>query len=760
VRTLLLLLLLLCTFTVLTAQEKESGQRITENGKTFILYKVQAKETLYSIGRKFNVGLQLLTEINPQVANGLKSGEVLKIPVVEENISVLPEPSDHKPVRFLSHKVQRKETLYFISRKYGVSVDDILQYNQGMTQLKKGETIRIPQWTTSDYKDERDVVDIQEKDGDITHIVKPGETLYSISRKYGKSVSAMLEQNPEAGNLKPGMRLTIPSGQSDIRKMAAVPGELQEHIVREGESLYSLSIQYDVSADRLIEINPALKKGCKTGMVIKIPVDTGKSVKNEPSGAKSGSVHIVSGGETLYGISQNYQIALSDIIRDNPFLENRPLRVGDSLYIAVRKKTIPENNKDIKGEKPGNINKRECEPNSVSPKETFKVAMLIPLMVGSNKSLNEELLQNQYKQENGITDDSDTIKTSGRLSSMIQFQGNSENYIHLYEGVLLAIDSLQQMGINLELNVWDTEQKSSKTKSIVSSGVLREADLIIGPVYPNEQKEISDYAEKNKIPIVSPLSPSDEYTKDNPFFFQVNPTKEYIAERTSEYVISAYRNSNIVVIQTSSSGNEAENELSRLKNIAEESKNNNHTTTISICNFRKDGYAGLKEQMVKERKNVIMVPSANEAEVSVVVSNMKTLSSEYDIILIGNSRFPQFESIKPEQYHQGQLEFLTPYWPDMSSPVTSSFVNKFRNYFRADPNQYSMQGYDVTFFFVKALSDFGPDFRNCISSEKAQLVQGTYHFSRLTSGGYLNNGLSVIQYLPSFEMVRKKVITD
>jgi ABC-type branched-subunit amino acid transport system substrate-binding protein len=265
---------------------------------------------------------------------------------------------------------------------------------------------------------------------------------------------------------------------------------------------------------------------------------------------------------------------------------------------------------------------------------------------------------------------------------------------------------------------------------------------------------------KRKIPVVSPLSPSDEQTRDNEFFFQVNPSREYTSDKTNEYIVASFRNSNVVVLQTSNSGNDAEEAVSKLKRELEANGGKGNSTTIRSCNFRKDGYASLREMMEKDRKNILVMPTNNEAEVSVVVSNMKTLAAEFDVIVVGNSRFPQFESIDPEHYHLGKLEFLTPYWPDMNQEVTRSFIHNFRVYYRTDPNQYSIQGYDVTFFFVKALSDFGSDFRKCIVHEKAGLVQGTYHFSKRPSGGFVNKGLSVIQYQPSFEIVRKKVYTD
>jgi ABC-type branched-subunit amino acid transport system substrate-binding protein len=399
-------------------------------------------------------------------------------------------------------------------------------------------------------------------------------------------------------------------------------------------------------------------------------------------------------------------------------------------------------------------------PAAVREKNTLKVAILIPLMLSENKLLNHDIWGIQG--ENPVAEESlpsDTLRNNLNLSAQLQFHGNSENFLHFYEGALLAVDSLEQAGIRVELEVWDTEQKSSKVKNFISSGVLNNADLIIGPVYPNELKEIGDFAAKHKIPVVSPLSSSEEYTRENEYFFQINPSREFATVKTREYVVSAYRNCNIIVIQTSNSGNEAENEAAALrKALAEEAGNGK--TTIRTCNFRKDGYAGLRTMMVKEKKNVLVLPTVNEAEVSVVVSNMKNLSSEFDVVVIGNSRFPQFESIDPEHYHLSALEFLTPYWPDMNQQVPRSFVHNFRHYFRSDPNQYSIQGYDVTYFFVKALSDYGPGFAKCLANEKISLVQGTYRFHKFSSGGYINQGLSVVQYLPSFEIIRKMVIAE
>lgn len=161
--------------------------------------------------------------------------------------------------------------------------------------------------------------------------------------------------------------------------------------------------------------------------------------------------------------------------------------------------------------------------------------------------------------------------------------------------------------------------------------------------------------------------------------------------------------------------------------------------------------------LMPNRKNVILLPTQNEAEVSVGVSNIHTLAPNFDITIIGSNRYQQFESINQEYFHDGQLEYLAPYWPEYTSDITRSFVRRFRDYFKTEPNQYSMQGYDVTYFFGKAVYFYGSDFSRCLNTMELPLVQGNYHFAPTPSGGYINEGLHVISFTRDYRVVRKEV---
>jgi len=124
-RTLLFLMVWLSVVNAVYAQEPDVPGQIVEGGKTFLVHQVKAGETLFSIGRKYQVDREVIVQHNPGAADGLRTGEKLKIPVDALNKEEAGSRQVTEEVRILKHKVQRKETFYFISRKYGITIDDI-----------------------------------------------------------------------------------------------------------------------------------------------------------------------------------------------------------------------------------------------------------------------------------------------------------------------------------------------------------------------------------------------------------------------------------------------------------------------------------------------------------------------------------------------------------------------------------------------------------------------------------------------------------
>ena len=95
------------------------------NGAKYYIHTVQAGETLYGLSKTYGVGEKVILENNPSIARGLKTAENIKIPFVAD----VPEPKSDKKLRktFDFHFVSKGETLYAISKRYGISVETLLE---------------------------------------------------------------------------------------------------------------------------------------------------------------------------------------------------------------------------------------------------------------------------------------------------------------------------------------------------------------------------------------------------------------------------------------------------------------------------------------------------------------------------------------------------------------------------------------------------------------------------------------------------------
>jgi len=218
---------LLITFQSFGQPTNYSTKKI--NGIEYYQYTVKVSEGLFAIGRKFNVSPDDITKANPEIASGLKSGQQLLIPV-KKNAAIQNSSKKKPKLEFTEHKVEKKQTLFAISHKYGVSQEDIRKYNPEIeTGLHEGMSLRIPKLPKEEPKQEVEKAApeqvqktvIQERKTEqksiITHIVEPDETLYSISRRYKVEVADLVALNPaSAVKLTIGTELKVPAKEGTL----------------------------------------------------------------------------------------------------------------------------------------------------------------------------------------------------------------------------------------------------------------------------------------------------------------------------------------------------------------------------------------------------------------------------------------------------------------------------------------------------------------------------------------------------------------
>jgi LysM repeat protein len=263
--------------------------------KKYTEHKVSIGENITQIAAKYKVTPAAIYNLNPDSQKSIKVDMILLIP--KSNGVKTKETTTQKAN---SHQVASGETFYSIAKKYGTTEAELGKLNPEAFKngLKLGETISVPR-----SKNGISTEKIAPNNGAITtkavklpdyHLVVSGETIYSISKKYGISTTDITSRNPEVKEgLQNGMQLKInPNAKKantivktskenkkkndedfEINTNTPIKNiELKNYEVKPKETLYGLSKKTGLSEQQLTKLNPELKEGLKEGMILKLPL--------------------------------------------------------------------------------------------------------------------------------------------------------------------------------------------------------------------------------------------------------------------------------------------------------------------------------------------------------------------------------------------------------------------------------------------------------------------------------------------------------
>ena len=121
--------------------------------------------------------------------------------------------------------------------------------------------------------------------------------------------------------------------------------------------------------------------------------------------------------------------------------------------------------------------------------------------------------------------------------------------LEFYEGASIALDSLGEEGVKLQVSIYDTRSANGSVSTLISQSKLDSTDLIIGSVTGNEYKQLADFALKKNIPFVSATYPNDAGVTANPFLVIVNSKLNTHLTSVYNYLLKNYGNARVVLFK-------------------------------------------------------------------------------------------------------------------------------------------------------------------------------------------------------------------
>jgi len=599
------------------------------------------------------------------------------------------------------------------------------------------------------------------------HIVKKGQTLYSISKAYNVSQKEIAEENPDIlMGLKTGQVLKIPYTpvKEDVDLIKS--DDYVYHILKEGQTLYYLSKKYGVSIESLLKANPELEySNMQINQVIKIPkAAMGISDSTRSSKQKDYFFYRVEKGETLYSLAKRFNVTVPDIRNINEDLRWQEPKAGQIIKIPRIRETVkqalPPGKDTISIDTTVNIADTlvwhpqehfNCDSlAALYKKDTYNIALLIPFNLDQSRPDNQE---NDNSEQPSILKDNPNNKPS-------PIDPITGGYLEFYEGAMMAVDKMKREGLSVNLYVYDTGTDNRKTSQIIGNYNFSQMDLIIGPFYPDQLSEVADYAREHEIPLVSPMAPTDSLLVNNPYVFQVNPSRKTEFSQLAQY-LSDFKNKNLIILHKESMvdsliASELKTELFRYFSLTNAFDN----TVIKEFPVNRDNNGSLEHALTRDKQNVIIIPGSDEVFVTEAIRNIYNYSKNYNIMIVGDPSWPQFKSIDVEYLHTLQLHYYTPFYINYKNNNTNDFLSEFKDIYKYEPYHTTSQGYnpaflgyDVFSFFLKALKEYGGAFPHCISEVKGNFLLSDYRFIKQGyNDGYENESTQIISYTKDFEV--------
>ena len=266
-------------------------------------YTVQKGDSLWSIAKRFNVGINEIKNANNLTSSLISVGQQLIIPGAA--------PSDQTNVTYV---VQKGDSLWSIANANNTTVDEIANLNDlGSNMIYVGQILQIPN------SGNNTVI----PDTNLTYNVQSGDTLYSIALKYNTTPVAIMRKNNLTNNLLTvGQTLIIPNDIESTGNNQEQTDTENTYIVQKGDSLYSISRKFGITIDALKNNNNIVDNTLIVGQVLKIPA------QNE----NTSNLYVVKKGDNLWSIAQKYGVTVNAIrILNN--LTSDVLKIGQTLII-------------------------------------------------------------------------------------------------------------------------------------------------------------------------------------------------------------------------------------------------------------------------------------------------------------------------------------------------------------------------------------------------------------------------------------------
>lgn len=505
-----------------------------------------------------------------------------------------------------------------------------------------------------------------------------------------------------------------------------------KHEVQSGETLSSIARNYGISVKDLLKLNPNLNPDyIMAGQRINVPASaktkTDTSAQTHTAAPVQATVqqtvaekkddvvkvvpqnrpkykgtHEVQKKETIYSISKLYGVTEEALIAANPQLAGSKLKKNSIINIPYTEEENKQYEESLKRVE------EEVKKPKVKKYSTIHAAVILPFALD-----NEQM----------------TIE--------------SQKMANLYQGFLLAVDSLKGRGYNVDVYAYD--ESTTNISEILAKPMMQNMQMIVGPIRQDNINVVAKYANANSITHIVPLSSDMKVVDEYPNTYQVNVSYTEIYSQVFNRFKVMHGKDNIIFVSMNDKSDNL-NYIAGFKKALDDEKIMYGRVSVTEFNTIKDM---LKEDM----RNVIIPSSGSVAAFNTLCTKLSSLrlADGVNIQLFG---YPDWQTLSAK--HEKNLakyncQFFTSFYSNPQSASIHNFNNKFvQNFKQAQYNSfphYGELGFDIGAYFIRGLRDYGSALPEQIHNIAYHSLEFPFHFEKKNAwSGFQNKSLQIVTY--------------
>jgi|LauGreDrversion4_2_1035121.scaffolds.fasta_scaffold12796_6 hypothetical protein len=304
--------------------------------------------------------------------------------------------------------------------------------------------------------------------------------------------------------------------------------------------------------------------------------------------------------------------------------------------------------------------------------------------------------------------------------------------LEFYEGALLALDSLNKEGADIELIVFDTKAANKTIGEQLSSPACQELDLILTYCSAIELKYFADHGVERKIPVVNINLPNDGGVSKNPFLVLLNSTLSSQCHHIYTFIRNRFAKQSLVVFQKKGVLE------SRIRSFIEEAARKKGGTPPAI-KFVELSDSVTSQQLIPyldtAKTTLCWIGSLDENFGKRISLQLVGLAKQrYKLTVMGMPTWDGLKDFTKPEYRGADLLYCTPFYTPRTDSVSLGIESFFLNQLYARPSDMVLRGYEAVWRFSKLLMRYQKEITFHLGSKEFNLFRELDIQPVLTSG--------------------------